>query len=229
MKNKILLISPHTDDELFGAGGTLLEFKKKGFQIKLAVMSCSERFLFHYNKTITQEQQWDEFQKCAKRLSTDEPVYFDTNNVRLEEIPMYRIIRFLDQLLLSYNPETILIPEPSYHQEHQMVYNACIAAVRPTNSNKNIKNVISYEISTSTWSDPNRSFKPNMYVDITNTIKDKINIFKQCYKLQYTEKARVTLSKKGILAHAQYRGTESGLQYAESFCLHRAILFNGEI
>lgn len=224
MKRKILLISPHTDDELFGAGGTLLKFKRNDVRIKLAVMSCSERFLFHYKKTITKNQQLDEFKKCAKYLSTEEPTYFDTGNIRLEEVAMYKIIRYLDELLLSYNPDTILIPEPSYHQEHQMVYNACIAAVRPTNANKNIKNVISYEIATSTWSDPNRVFRPNMYVDITDTIKRKIDIFKTCYKLQYTEKARATLSKNGILSHAKYRGTESGLKYAESFCLHRGIL-----
>ena len=224
MISKILLVSPHTDDELFGAGGTLLKLKKEGFRIKLVVMSSSERFLFHYNKTITQEQQLSEFKKCSKYISTEEPVYFGTGNVRLEEVPMYKIVRYLDELLLSYNPDTILIPEPSYHQEHQMVYNACIAAVRPTNSNKNIKNVLSYEIATSTWSDPHRSFEPNIYVDITSTIKNKIDIFKKCYKLQYTEKARVALSKNGILSHARYRGTESGLQYAESFCLHRGIM-----
>jgi hypothetical protein len=218
-KEKILVISPHTDDELFGCGGTLLKLKKDDSkQIKLAVMSCSERFLSHLGRNVTEEEQWEEFSECAEMISTEAPVKLDSST-RLEEIPSYKIVRWLDSLILDYKPTTIFIPEPSYHQEHQLVYKTAIAACRPTFGDRNIENILLYEIPTSTWGGPDSFFKPNIYVDITDHIDKKIEIFKKNYKVQYTEKKRNLLGEKGIKSHAMYRGIESSQEYSESFML----------
>jgi LmbE family N-acetylglucosaminyl deacetylase len=220
--NKILLISPHTDDELFGVGGTLLKRKKNGDTIKMAVMSCSSRYLHHLGREITEEEQWNEFKKVASLISTEEPLKFETNGLRLEEIPQFKIIRWLDELIRDYKPTTIYIPEPSYHQEHKDVYNACISSVRPTGIEL-INEIIAYEIPTSTWSDPSLRFQPNLYENIEETIEDKINIFKENYILQYTSTKRDKLAENGIRSHANYRGFECGLKVAEAFKIIRNI------
>lgn len=220
LRNKILAISPHTDDELFGFGGTLLKVKNNA-QIKLAVMSCSQRFLGHLGRPITEEEQWGEFSECAKHISTEQPVKFQAED-RLELVPTYKIVRWLDQLIADFQPTTLLIPEPSYHQEHKLVYETCIAACRPTFGNKSIKNIYLYEIPTSTWCGPDGIYKPNVYVDITGQVEEKISLFKNVYKLQYTEEKRNMLGERGIKAHAKYRGLEAGHEYAESFMLIRS-------
>jgi len=124
--SKILVISPHTDDELFGVGGTLLKRKKNGDTIKVVVMSCSDRFLHHLNRIITEEEQWAEFKKVANLISTEEKSKFETDRIRLEEIPQYKIVRWLDNLIRNYQTNINYIPESSYNQEHKDVYNACI-------------------------------------------------------------------------------------------------------
>jgi LmbE family N-acetylglucosaminyl deacetylase len=220
--SKVLVISPHTDDELFGVGGTLLKRKKNGDTIKVVVMSCSDRFLHHLNRTITEEEQWMEFKKVAEFISTEEPSKFETNGTRLEEIPQYKIVRWLDDLIRTYQPNVIYIPEPSYHQEHKDVYNACISAVRPTGVGL-ILEIISYEIPTSTWSDPSSKFQPNLYEDIEDTIEEKIKIFKDNYLLQYTTTKRDKLGEVGIRSHANYRGFECGLKVAEAFNIIKKI------
>jgi LmbE family N-acetylglucosaminyl deacetylase len=222
MEKKILVISPHTDDELFGVGGTLLKRKRDGYQIKMAVMSCSERYLHHLGRNITEDEQWGEFKKVSKLISTEDPLKFDTCGIRLEEIPQYKIVRWLDELIRSYNPSIIYIPEPSYHQEHKDVYNACISAVRPTGVGK-IEEIIAYEIPTSTWSDPSNKFYPNLFEDIEETMEEKIKIFQENYILQYTSDKRDKLGENGIRAHAQYRGFECGVKFAESFNIIRKI------
>lgn len=219
---KILVISPHTDDELFGVGGTLLKYKSLGYQIKLAVMSCSERYLHHLGRNITEEEQWGEFKNVARFISTDEPLKFETDGLRLEEIPQYKIVRWLDSLIRDFKPTTIFIPEPSYHQEHKDVYNACISAVRPTGVGL-INEIISYEIPTSTWADPSNKFQPNLYEDIEEYIDEKIKIFKENYILQYTSTKRDKLGELGIRAHANYRGFECGLKVAEAFNIIKKI------
>lgn len=220
---RVLVISPHTDDELFGLGGTLLKLKASSpdTSIKLVVMSCSTRYLSHLGRNITADEQWCEFSECAKHLSTEPPGRYILDD-RLELEPCYRIVRWLDELVQDYKPTTVFIPEPSYHQEHQLVYKACIAACRPTFGEKSIRDVYLYEIPTSCWSGPDGIFKPNVYVDITTTIDEKVRLFKETYRLQYTTDKRNKLGENGIVSHAQYRGTEAGQLYAESFMLIRS-------
>ena len=215
---KILVISPHTDDELFGCGGTLLKMKKKGHDIKLAVMSCSDRYLSHLGRTVTEDEQWREFVKCAEHISTNKPEKFESTT-RLEEVQDFKVVRWLDNLILDYKPSIVFIPEPSYHQEHQIVYRSSIAACRPTFGDRSIESVFLYEIPTSTWSGAQQVFKPNVYVDISDFIDEKLQIFKDVYKIQYTEQKRNLLGEKGIKSHAKYRGIEASQEYTESFML----------
>lgn len=217
---KILVITPHTDDELFGCGGTLLKIlqERPKTKIKIAVMSCSARYLAHLNREVTEDEQWQEFVKCSEHISTEPPVKLSSQS-RLEEEPVYRVIRWLDQLINDYRPTTIFIPEPSYHQEHQLVYRSSIAACRPTFGDKDIKNIYLYEIPTSTWNGAEGFYKPNIYVDISNHIEKKIDIFKDVYKVQYTSEKRNKLGEHGIRSHAKYRGIEAGQDYSETFML----------
>ena len=39
MKNKILVVAPHADDETLGCGGTLLKHKKNGDEINWLLMT----------------------------------------------------------------------------------------------------------------------------------------------------------------------------------------------
>lgn len=217
-KRKILVISPHTDDELFGCGGTLLKLKEEGHDIMIAVMSCSERYLSHLKRVVTESEQWDEFVCCSRQISTTDPRKFESTT-RLEEVSDYKIVRWLDELILEYRPDTVFIPEPSYHQEHQQVYRTAIAACRPTFGDRSIESIFLYEIPTSTWSGAHQTFKPNVYVDITNYVDKKMQIFKDVYKIQYTEEKRNLLGEKGIKSHAKYRGIESSQEFSESFML----------
>lgn len=214
---KILVVTPHTDDELFGLGGTLLKLKEEQNIIKIILMSGSKRYLHHLQREVSAEEQWEEFKNVCKEISTEIPEKFETNDIRLEEIPQYKIVRWLDKVFNEFNPDVLFFCEPSYHQEHKDVFNACIAASRPTFNKKNIKEIYLYEIPTSTWSDPNNKFQPNMYVDITNEMEEKIEIFKKYYKIQYTDTGRNKLGELGIRSHAKYRGFESGLENAEAF------------
>lgn len=221
---KILVITPHTDDELFGVGGTLLKLKEEGHQIKICLMSCSERYLHHLNRIVTEEEQWLEFLEVCKNISTEEPIKFDTDGVRLEEIPQYKIVRWLDMVMKDYKPNIIYTCEPSYHQEHKDVFNATISACRPTYGKNIIEEVLLYESPTSTWSNPEEKFIPNFYVNIEPYMDEKIRIFRDCYKLQHTNKERLNLSEDGIIKHANYRGYESGLKMAESFKSIRKVI-----
>ena len=146
---KILVVSPHTDDELFGCGGSLLKLKEdKNVISKIVVLSCTDRHLRHLDRIVTAGEQWEEFKNVSKILSTEDPDCF-WGQKRLEERPMYEIVAWLDNLVSAFSPTTIMIPEPSYHQEHKIVYEACIAACRPTYGKSTLESIYLYEIPTS--------------------------------------------------------------------------------
>lgn len=217
-EHRVLVVSPHTDDELFGCGGALLKMKQSGnVRIKLVVLSCTNRYLRHLKRIVTADEQWEEFKLSAKYLSTEQPARFDLAQ-RLEETSMYRVVARLDSEIDAFQPTTILIPEPSYHQEHKLTYEASIAACRPTYGKPVLENIFLYEIPTNTWSGATSIFKPNTYIDVSEQIEEKVRIFKEVYKVQYDEK-RNMLGADGIVTYANYRGTESGLKFAESFML----------
>lgn len=74
------------------------------------------------------------------------------------------------------------------------------------------------------WNIPieGRCFNPNMWVDITDTIEDKLGAM-SCYESQLIEYPHPR-SKEAISALAQFRGATVGVPYAESFMLVRRIV-----
>ena len=58
-------------------------------------------------------------------------------------------------------------------------------------------------------------FFPNFYVDISNTLENKLNAFRK-YKSQ-TQSKNQPRSIEGIKSLARYRGTNINKKYAEAF------------
>jgi hypothetical protein len=99
-----------------------------------------------------------------------------------------------------------------------------MSACRPTYGKNLLEEVILYESPTSSCSDIESRFVPNLYVNISDYIEEKIKIFKECYKIQHTEVERKNLSSEGIIKHSIYRGYECGLNNVESFKIIKKII-----
>ena len=55
MKNKILVVSPHADDETLGCGGTLLKHKKNGDEINWLLMTKLKKNKKYNSKVVKQK------------------------------------------------------------------------------------------------------------------------------------------------------------------------------
>jgi LmbE family N-acetylglucosaminyl deacetylase len=218
-EERVLLVAPHSDDEIFGAGGTLLKWLGAGARVKLLLVCCSDVFLRHVGP-VSGETRRDEFRCAARTLSNETPEVLGYPDQGLDGMLMSKLVSDLDSAISKYKPTTYLIPDPSYHQDHQYIYKACIASLRMT-GRVLPKSVLEYEIPTSV--SPGCEFRPNFYVDISDFQEKKSEVFVDCYGSQHTDKERGALSAYGMRRHAQYRGVEAGVQFAEAFRVVRMV------
>ena len=107
---KIMLIAAHPDDELLGCGGTLLLFKKKGYEIKTIFLSDGETSRLkkkQKTKSIINKREKQAIQ-ISKLCNFKKPSFARFPDNQLDGVPILRIVKFIEKeiLLQSYQERT---------------------------------------------------------------------------------------------------------------------------
>jgi LmbE family N-acetylglucosaminyl deacetylase len=216
---KILVVAPHPDDEVLGAGGTLLRYKLEGNSIAwLIVTGIFEDFGLSPHKIAERD---DEISKISKYFNFDEVHNLKLSTTKLDTLPMENIVQKVSDVIKSFGPDEILIPHlGDIHTDHQVVHNAVLSCTKwfryPF-----IKRIVSYETISETdfGLDASRQFFPNVFVDISNFLDDKIKAM-EIYSSEMGD-FPFPRSKISIESLARYRGSSSGFYAAEAFQLLR--------
>ena len=221
---KLLVIAPHSDDEILGCGGLISKVKKGGGKVYVLIFNLG----FEKNDTKeSQEKRKNEVQEAMNVLKVDgyHLVHDQPDNNRdLDAEPLHSLIEVIESTssvsLEKITPTIVAIPTVfSHHQDHVHVHRACIAALRPISTPvSNI--VLSYEAPEhSRWS-ASGVFEPNLFVEIDDVIDKKIEAF-----LKYNSQVRPGgRDADSIISQAKYRGQEVGKNLCEAFFVHRFIL-----
>ena len=216
----ILVIAAHPDDEVLGAGGTLLKLKEKNN--KIFVCFCTKGSEKDYpNKVL--ETKRDEAEKAAFLLGCSKPFFLDFVAGNLNTIPASELNKAILNVVEKTKPDTVFIPHNGdLHTDHQAIFNAGLVATRPGN-NFCVKKVLAYETSSETeWSSPYENiFVPNIYVDIISTLEKAQTVLK-VYKSELRDYPHPR-SIKAFEIKARSRGIEIAVEAAEAFMLIREI------
>ena len=221
---KLLVIAPHSDDEVLGCGGLISKIKKSGGKVYVLIFNLG----FEKDDTKeSQEKRKNEVKNAMDILNVDgyEIVHDQPDNNRdLDAKPLHSLIEVIESTssisLEKIAPTMVAIPTIfSHHQDHVHVHHACIAALRPISTPvSNI--VLSYEAPEhSRWS-ASGVFEPNFFVEIEDVIDQKILAFSK-YNSQIRPGGR---DENSIKNQARYRGQEVGKNLCEAFYVHRFIL-----
>ena len=225
LKNqRLLVIAPHSDDEILGCGGLISKVKNQGGKVFVLIFNLG----FEKDDTKeSQEKRKNEVKEAMNTLKVDDyHLVHDKpdNNRDLDMEPLHSLIEIIESTssvsLEKIAPTIVAIPTIfSHHQDHVHVHHACIAALRPISTPvSNI--VLSYEAPEhSRWSSSG-VFEPNLFVEIDDVIENKITAFSK-YRSQIRPGGRDTDS---IRNQAKYRGQEVGKNLCEAFYAHRFIL-----
>lgn len=216
-----LYFAPHPDDEILGCGGTIAKHIKQGAEVYICVVTKGTEPLFapDFIETTRAEQK-----RAHKMLGTKEIIYLDFPAVMLENQQRYIVNQKIYELIERIKPDNVYIPHfGDMQKDHSVVSEAVMVAVRPKKAFK-VKRVYSYEtLSETEWNVPHGSnaFLPNCFVDISDTLDDKLNALAEFHsQLSDFPNPR---SLKAVEALAHLRGSTVTVDAAEAFCLIREI------
>ena len=150
LKNqRLLVITPHSDDEVLGCGGLMSKVKNEGGKVFVLIFNLG----FEKDDTKeSQEKRKNEVREAMNVLKVDDYHLVQDqsdNNRDLDVEPLHSLIEVIESTsnvsLEKVSPTMVAIPTIfSHHQDHVHVHHACIAALRPISTPvSNI--VLSYE------------------------------------------------------------------------------------
>ncbi len=218
---KILIVSPHPDDESLGAGGTLIKLKKSGHKIYwLNITDVKEEYGF---STEFIKKRSEHIKNIINFYKFDGFFNFQLQPAGLSNLDEGIIISKIRKVFDEVKPEWIIIPgNYDAHSDHRVVYNCCMACSKSFRS-PYIRKILSMEIISETeFGFQNEKFIPNFFVDITEEFESKLNAIK-IYDTEI-EKFPFPRSFENIESLAIFRG--GGIcKYAEAFHIIKEILF----
>ena len=217
---KTLVIAPHLDDETIALGGTIRKLSKTKSQINVIIVGGH---LPPFYKKEDYQITKNESKKALKILGVKKVYYLDIPALEFHRKYYNTLNSKINALMNDFNPTTVFIPFPDRHIDHRTVFDCAMVNTRPNKKN-HPKFVLSYEtLSETHWNAPyiEANFTPDFFVNIDETIKDKIKAL-NCYQSQI--KDNQSRSVQAVQALARFRGSQNGCKYAEGFKLIRAIV-----
>ena len=214
-----IVVAPHPDDELLGAGGTILRRKAEGVDVFWLIITGMKK-----------EQGWpvgkiskrkEEIKKVSEMLRFKKVFELNLPTTQLELVPMNELINKISYIFKEVEPSEVFVPHPSdIHTDHRRVFDA-VASCTKWFRYPSIHRVLAYETLSETDFNlgTNKVFQPNVFIDIEKYLQAKLDAMKI-----YTSEIGTSpfpRSLEAIEALASLRGAASGFKAAEAFQLLR--------
>jgi len=224
--SRILTIAAHPDDEVLGCGGCVSKWSSFGATINALILA--EGITSRGDKLNHTLQGIELLRQnalaSAETIGYKTIIFEDLPDNRMDSIDLLDVIKIVSNTIEKLNPDIILTHHHAdLNIDHRITFQAVITACRPLKS-CSVKTIISFEIPSATeWSFPYyaNSFSPNIFVDITKHIDNKLNAVK-CYKTE-TCMAPHPRSPESLRAIATRWGSVIERPYAEAFELIRVV------
>ena len=214
MKNKILVVAVHPDDETLGCGGTLLKHKDSGDEINWLICTKIDKDNDYY------AIRENEIEQASRLYGFDGTYSLGLKTMRVDEYSMSELIGKISKIINEVRPNIIYLPfKGDVHSDHRKISEASYSCTKSFRY-PFIKKIYMMETLSETEFAPSTkedSFIPNSFVDISEYFEKKIEIMK-IFKSEVAEHP-FPRSEKNIRALASLRGATCGCKYAESFML----------
>ena len=227
---KIMIVAAHPDDELLGLGATMHKLIHR-FAVETHVVILGEGITSRADDRDTAKWEKElnihrknikEAQQCIGYHSVSTYNFPDN---RFDSVELLDLIKTIEKEKASFKPEIIFTHHGGdLNIDHQHTFEAVMTACRPMKG-ETVKSIITFETpSSSEWASvaDSNPFRPNLFMNISeDNLGAKINGME---KYQFEKRTYPhPRSPKALKIRAQQWGTNIGCDYAEAFCLIRAI------
>jgi len=229
-QSRLLTVMPHPDDETFACGGTIARAKALGAEVFVMIMSAGD--LEHYNSShrlVPGAQRVAELAEAMQALEVDAytVVYRDAErHLRLDVLPRRELIAQIEReselAVDRIKPDIVILPAPSYNQDHEATFAAGFAACRPhlPSDKPFVPVVLSADAPQLGWSVEPARF--TVYVDISDYLDQNLRAH-ACHRSQLRPDPSHA-SLESIERLARLRGSEVAVLAAEAFACHRLLI-----
>ena len=221
-KKRILVISPHPDDETLGVGGTMSKMIDQGHDVMILTVSGHLPPLYtreDYEITVKEAHE------AYAVMGIEESTFLEIPATMVSDEPVHSLNGRISSVMQDFEPNIVFCPFPDRHIDHRIIFESSLVATRPVNYGKKIEMVAAYEtLSETHWNAPyiEPNFTQNLVVDITEYLETKINAL-SCFKSQIS-KNEGPRSLESVRSLAHFRGSQSGFKFAEAFYIIRQTL-----
>ena len=217
---KIVVITPHPDDEVLGLGATISRFANMNIEVSILVVSghlppLYDQKLFNITKI--------EAEKAFKIMNVANWEFLEIPATTVHQVPVAELNSKINNFLKLHNPDWVFIPFPDRHIDHRTIFDSSIVCCRPIYKNFP-RVVLAYEtLSETHWNVPGieHTFVPDLFIDTSNYMKQKEKALNS-YKSQIA--GNQSRSVDACMGLAKFRGSQNGCDYAEAFKVVRIVI-----
>ncbi len=215
---RVLCLAAHPDDEVLGAGGTLLKHAACGDETFLVVATVA--YAPRWPESVIRQKR-DECLAAARLLKVRDVRFLEFPTLHLNTLPTIELNDAVGRALSDFQPDTVYIPPcDDLNRDHALLFEAALVASRP-GASAALRTVYSYEIPTTTRCNIATRWQANRYVDIGPFIEPKLAAM-GAYRSELRDPPHPR-SLDAIRAFARERGAALGLGYAEAHMLVRDV------
>lgn len=213
-KMKVMVISPHPDDETLGGGGSILKSRDLGnkiYWLNVTDVGVGNK----YNEEFIEKRKI-QVSKIKAYYGFEKFINLKFPPADLNDCIKGELIRSIGNAFDEIEPDCIILPDYNdAHSDHKYVFEAAYACSKVFRRSY-IKRILTMEIISETnFGMPYDLFKPNLYIDISNYLDKKL----KALNIYDTELGNLPFPRSidAVKAQAIIRGTEAGVLYAEAF------------
>jgi LmbE family N-acetylglucosaminyl deacetylase len=221
MTKRVLVIGAHPDDELLGCGGTVALHTRAGDDVT-SIVVCEGESLRYGPGGVGQVEH---VMRAATTLGVRDVRQLGFADQRLDTLTLTDIITPLEDAVREVQPDVVYCQYGGdVNRDHQILFQAILVATRPTA--KSIQAVYAFDTASSTeWAYP-RSFTPDTWVDISDTLDTKLAAM-ACYESEIRDYPHPR-SLGALRNRAKAWGNQHCLDAAEVFMTIRRTTRDGQ-
>jgi LmbE family N-acetylglucosaminyl deacetylase len=180
----ILIVAAHPDDELLGCGGTIARLSREGHSVFVAILGEGVTSRFERrdqaDRKLIQALQ-DSIRKVGQMLGVKDLTFYQLPDNRFDTVPLLDIIKPIETLIMDLKPQVVYTHHGGdLNIDHAIINRAVLIATRPPAAST-VKTVYAFEVvSSSEWTfqSLNPVFRPNTFIDVSETLETKIEAMK---------------------------------------------------